>query len=50
MSESLKKRLDLNGVKFQSLLDGLDDVVKLNDPIGKLIVERGLFQRECYFA
>eukprot|EP01137_Pigoraptor_chileana_P021179 Opistho-2@84562 len=43
LSSSLFKRLDIeNPDKFQALLDGLDDVAKLDDPTGKVTLARRL--------
>jgi len=45
LSSSLYKRLDLFGAddeKFQSLLSGLTDVIKLEDPVGKVTLSRQL--------
>lgn len=39
LSSSLFKRLDLNGpkgAKYEALLQGLDDVAKLDDPSGTI--------------
>uniref|UniRef100_A0A0G4H0F8 glutamate-5-semialdehyde dehydrogenase n=1 Tax=Chromera velia CCMP2878 TaxID=1169474 RepID=A0A0G4H0F8_9ALVE len=35
MSSSLFKRLDVTGAKFDTLLKGIDDVINLEDPVGK---------------
>ncbi len=36
MSQALFKRLDVEGVKFDTILAGIDDVVKLPDPVGRV--------------
>eukprot|EP00441_Pelagodinium_beii_P044324 CAMPEP_0197629628 /NCGR_PEP_ID=MMETSP1338-20131121/7401_1 /TAXON_ID=43686 ORGANISM="Pelagodinium beii, Strain RCC1491" /NCGR_SAMPLE_ID=MMETSP1338 /ASSEMBLY_ACC=CAM_ASM_000754 /LENGTH=453 /DNA_ID=CAMNT_0043200699 /DNA_START=51 /DNA_END=1409 /DNA_ORIENTATION=+ len=36
LSNSLFKRLDVSGAKFDGLLSGLDDILKLPDPIGQV--------------
>jgi glutamate-5-semialdehyde dehydrogenase len=35
MSQALAKRLDLQGSKFDAVLAGIDDVVRLPDPVGR---------------
>lgn len=36
MPQALFKRLDVEGVKFDTILAGIDDVVKLPDPVGRV--------------
>ncbi|CAE8602045.1 unnamed protein product [Polarella glacialis] len=36
LSSSLFKRLDVSGAKFDSLLAGIDDIIKLPDPVGQI--------------
>ena len=36
LSSSLFARLDLSGAKYESLLKGLDDIIAMPDPIGKV--------------
>ncbi len=36
MSEAMFKRLDLEGMKFLAMLAGIEDVTKLEDPVGKV--------------
>ncbi len=36
MSQALFKRLDVEGVKFDTILAGIDDVVNLPDPVGRV--------------
>ncbi|MEM7233124.1 MAG: gamma-glutamyl-phosphate reductase, partial [Planctomycetota bacterium] len=36
LSASLLRRLDLQGAKFDGVLEGLDDVLKLPDPVGQV--------------
>ncbi len=36
LSAALKKRLDLSGEKFTTVLDGLRDLIRLPDPVGRV--------------
>jgi len=36
LSASLLKRLDVSGAKFDGLLSGIDDVIRLPDPVGNI--------------
>ncbi|HLU47501.1 MAG TPA: glutamate-5-semialdehyde dehydrogenase, partial [Planctomycetota bacterium] len=42
LSLALWKRLDLEGAKFDALLAGIDDVRRLDDPVGKVTLARRL--------
>jgi glutamate-5-semialdehyde dehydrogenase len=36
MTEAMRKRLDLSGTKFDGMLAGIDDLLKLPDPVGNV--------------
>ncbi len=36
LSKALAKRLDIEGTKFESILAGVEDVIRLEDPVGRV--------------